>query len=331
MAKIVCLGEIMLRLSVETGIRLNHTQQLEAYYGGGEANVAVSLANYGHQVQFASKIADNGLGQAAERHLRSYGVATDYLLKAQGRMGVYYVEQGNAQRATSVIYDRQYSTFSLMSELEWKLQDLFSDVEIFHISGITPALSEYWKELTIELTKTAKKTGCKVSFDCNYRQSLWSQGEAGAFLKKVLPLVDYCSAGKMDAIYLLGVPETEEDIVYYYQKMQELFPNITAFYSTNRSVHSTCVHELQGTLWLNGKCYTSKNHLIDPIVDRIGGGDAFTGGILHGLINDYLPIETIEFATGASVLKHSVKGDCNQFTEEEVVSFIQSSTATIKR
>ncbi|MBX8936474.1 sugar kinase [Enterococcus gilvus] len=331
MAKIVCLGEIMLRLSAEAGTRLHQAQQLDVFYGGGEANVAVSLANFGHQVQFVSKVADNGFGQGAERHLRSYGVKTDYLLKGDGRLGAYYVEQGTGQRATSVIYDRQNSAFALMNELEWTINELFSEVDLFHISGITPALSEQWQILTLEVIKAAKKAGCKISFDCNYRQNLWSQEAAGTFLSKVLPLIDYCSAGKMDAIYLLGIPAGGSDAAYYYQKMQELFPNITAFYSTKRIVHSTCVNELQGTLWLDGVCHTSKNHQIDPIIDRIGGGDAFTGGILHGLLNDRSPDEIIEFATAASVLKHTVKGDCNQFSESEVWKFVQSDSAKIER
>lgn len=331
MAKVVCLGEIMLRLSAEAGVRLRQTQQLEVFYGGGEANVAVSLANYGHQVQFVSKVADNGFGQAAEQHLRSYGVATDYLLKAAGRLGTYFVEQGTSQRATSVIYDRQDSVFARMTEPEWEMSALFNKTELFHISGITPALSPQWQTLTLELIRAAKSAGCKVSFDCNYRQNLWSPQAAAAFLKKVLPLVDYCSAGKLDAIHLLGIPEVDTDITYYYQKMQKLFPNIEAFYSTNRIVHSTCVNELQGTLWLKGSCYTSKNHLVDPIIDRIGGGDAFTGGILHGLLKGNPAIEVIEFATAAAVLKHSVKGDCNQFNEAEVLQFSQSNSAAIKR
>lgn len=331
MAKVVCLGEIMLRLTAEAGVRLKQTQQLEVFYGGGEANVAVSLANYGHNVQFVSKVADNGFGQAAEQHLRSYGVATDYLLKAAGRLGTYFVEQGTSQRATSVIYDRQDSVFARMTESEWEMSALFNKTDLFHISGITPALSPQWQTLTLALIRAAKSARCKVSFDCNYRQNLWNQQAAAAFLKKVLPLVDYCSAGKLDAIHLLGIPEADTDSTYYYQKMQELFPNIKAFYSTNRIVHSTSVNELQGTLWLKGHCYTSKNHRIDPIIDRIGGGDAFTGGILHGFLKGNPANEVIEFATAAAVLKHSVKGDCNQFSESEVLQFSRSDSAAIKR
>ncbi|MGO3790230.1 MAG: sugar kinase [Enterococcus gilvus] len=331
MAKVVCLGEIMMRLSAEVGTRLNKAHQFDVFYGGGEANVAVSLANYGHQVQFASKIPDNSFGEAVTQHLRSYGVGTEYLLKGNGRLGSYYVEQGVSQRGTKVIYDRSTSAFAQMAAVEWVGPELFDGADIFHISGITPALSESWQQLTLELVQQAKKAGCNISFDSNYRKNLWTQKEAGAFLRKILPFVDYCSAGKLDAIHLLGIPETDASITYYYQKMQEMYPAIKAFYSTHRQVHSSSVNELQGTLFAGVACYTSKQHMIDPIVDRIGGGDAFTGGILHGLLKERSPEEIIEFATAASVLKHSVKGDCNQFSEKDVLTFAESESAKIER
>ncbi|MBO0472155.1 2-dehydro-3-deoxygluconokinase [Enterococcus sp. DIV0840] len=333
MAKVICLGEIMMRLSTNPGIRLNRTNQLDVYYGGGEANVAVSLANYGHQVQFASKVSDNDFGQAVEKHLNCYGVSTNHLLKGQGRLGTYYVEQGIGQKATSVIYDRKGSAFASMKELEWNVSGLFEEVDLFHISGITPALSKPWQQLTLELVKVAKSKGCKVSFDCNYRQNLWSQKEAGDFLLEILEYVDYCSAGKLDAVHLLGIPEQSAgaDIAYYYQQMNRMFPKIESFYSTNRIVHSTSCNELQGTLWIAGKCYTSKNYKIDPIIDRIGGGDAYSGGIIHGLLLENSLQATVEFATAASVLKHMLKGDCNQYTESEVSMFLEQDSAKINR
>ena len=333
MARVVCLGEIMMRLSTNPGIRLDRTNQLEVYYGGGEANVAISLANYGHQVQYASKVPNNSFGQAVAQHLSSYGVLTNHLLKNQGRIGTYYVEQGIGLQATNLIYDRQGSVFADMKELDWNVSKLFEGVAVFHISGITPALSKQWQAFTIKLVKAAKSKGCKISFDCNYRQNLWSQKEAGDFLVEILAYVDYCSAGKLDAIHLLGIPEQsiDTDIYYYYQQMNTRFPNIKAFYSTNRTVHSTSCNELQGTLWLAGKCYTSKNYKIDPIVDRIGGGDAYSGGIIHGLLMQKSPQETVEFATAASVLKHMIKGDCNQFSEAEVIKFLKQDSAKINR
>ncbi|MGM0214106.1 sugar kinase [Enterococcus sp. AZ109] len=331
MAKIVCLGEIMMRLTAEAGTRLNQASQLAVYYGGGEANVAISLANYGHQVSYASKVADNAFGQAVKNHLRSYGVSIDFLLSGTGRLGTYYVEQGIGQKATKVVYDRQGSVFALMDELEWDLKELFAGIDVFHVSGITPALSGNWRQLTLQLMQAAKAAGCKVSFDCNYRQTLWSQEDAGEFLQQALPYVDYCSAGRLDAIYLLGIKEVDAEVAHYYQAMQQLFPTIDVFFSTNRKIHSTSVNELQGTLWFEGQCYTSKNYGIDPIVDRIGGGDAFTGGVLHGLLSGKAAQETIEFATAASVLKHFVNGDCNQYTEAEVIQFANSDSAKISR
>lgn len=333
MARVVCLGEIMMRLSTNPGTRLDRTNQLEVYYGGGEANVAISLANYGHQVQFASKVPNNRLGQAIAQHLHSYGVFTSHLLENQGRIGTYYVEQGIGLQATNVIYDRQGSVFADMQELDWNVSELFEGADIFHISGITPALSRQWQVFTIKLVKAAKNQGCKVSFDCNYRQNLWSQKEAGDFLVEILAHVDYCSAGKLDAIHLLGIPEEsiDTDIRHYYQEMNARFPTIKAFYSTHRTVHSTSCNELQGTLWIEGQYYSSKKYKIDPIVDRIGGGDAYSGGMIHGLLAQKSPQETVEFATAASVLKHMIKGDCNQFCEAEVIKFLSQDSAKINR
>ncbi len=328
---VVCLGEIMARFSTAAGTRLQQATQLEIHYGGGEANVAISLANYGHPVSFASKVPENSLGSAVKKHLRSYRVATDHLLSGAGRLGSYYVEQGIGERAAQVTYDRQYSAFALMEESEWSLPELFADAELFHISGITPALSPQWKKLTLQLLQAAKKAGCKINFDCNYRASLWAQEEAGRFFTEVFNYLDYCSAGALDAIHLLNVASETDDLSECYRKMQSQFPNIEVFYSTRRTVHSASANDLQGTLWHAGNLYTSKIHAIDPIVDRIGGGDAFSAGILHGILTKKDWQTTVDFATAASALKHTVKGDCNQFDQTEVMEFLQSQTARIKR
>lgn len=331
MAKVVCLGEIMQRLTTQAGIRLNQADQLAVYYGGGEANVAISLANYGHQAIFASKLPNNPFGKAVEGHLKNYGIITEFLLKGTGRLGTYYVEQGIGQKATKVVYDRNYSTFALMEEVEWDMPSLFRGVDLFHVSGITPALSATWQKQTIELMRAAKVAGCRISFDSNYRQTLWTQKAAGAFLQEALPYVDYLSAGPLDAIHLLGIPEKSRAADSYYLEMQRMFPNIAAFFSTKRVVHSASSNELQGNLWISGECYQSKNYVIDSIVDRIGGGDAFTGGILQGLLTNEPPQEIIDFATAAAVLKHFVKGDCNQFSQVEVRAFLENDSGKINR
>ncbi|MDR1606172.1 MAG: sugar kinase [Streptococcaceae bacterium] len=334
MAKVVTLGEIMLRLSTEVGTRLSQTAQFAAHYGGGEANVAISLANYGHEVAFATKLPDNSLGEAVLRHLRGAQVQTDYILKGGARLGTYYLETGVGERAAKVIYDRAGSSFATVSDNEWADLDLFADVDIFHISGITAALSEDWQALTVTLMRQAKAAGCRISFDVNYRGNLWSQAAAGRALETILPEVDYCSAGEMDALYLLGIPAYQGDgngLVYYYQAIQERFPNIQVLYATKRQVHSASHNVLTGTLWLGGNYFESKAHDIDPIVDRVGGGDAFSAGVLHGLLAGHDGQAIIEFATAASALKHTVSGDDNQFSLAEVSAFVTSGSGKIVR
>lgn len=335
MAKIVTLGEIMLRFSTAEGIRLNDSSSLAAHYGGGEANVAISLANYGHDVAFASKVPNNSLGTAVSQHLRKFGVSTEFLLKGGPRLGTYYMESGVGERPASVIYDRAGSSFAEMKAIEWATADLFAGVDVFHISGITPALSKTWQLLTLSLIKDAKEKGCKISFDINYRGKLWSQKEAGAVVQQILPHVDYLSAGKLDALYLLGIeasPEnSENELLYYYQAIKTLYPNVQVIYSTKRTVQSASANELIGTLFKENIYYESQLHEISPIVDRVGGGDAFAGGILHSIISQWPAQEIINFATAASALKHTIHGDCNQFTEEEVSNFLAAGSGKIIR
>ncbi|MEI5993823.1 sugar kinase [Candidatus Enterococcus mansonii] len=335
MGKVVTLGEIMLRLSTQTGDRLAQSHSLNVHYGGGEANVGISLANYGHDVMFASKVPDSSLGEAARKHLSRYQVDTRFLLTGGSRLGLYYLETGVGERGASVVYDRAGSSFAQMEEIEWDVAELFREVDLFHVSGITPALSEKWQTMTLELIKQAKKAGCLVSFDSNYRSKLWDQHEAGAVLQKLLPYVDYCSAGKLDGIHLLGITpfqkEQENDSAFYYEEMQRMFPNVRGFYATKREVYSASVNHLVGTLWLDGQYYESAVHEIDPIVDRVGGGDAFAGGILHGLLEQLPPQKIVNFATAASALKHTVYGDCNQFNTKEVEAFLTADSGKIIR
>ncbi|MEY8446395.1 sugar kinase [Enterococcus ratti] len=335
MGKIVTLGEIMLRLSTKQGTRIDASEQFSAHYGGGEANVAISLANYGHQTVFATKVPNNALGKAVKKHLQCYGVDTQQVLLGGPRLGTYYVEAGVGKRAVSVIYDRAGSSFSQMDHLEWSLAALFKDADVFHISGITPALSKNWAHMTKQVMEVAKEAGCLISFDVNYRGKLWAQQEASKVVTQLLPLVDICSAGKMDALHLLGIkeapPSEKQSLIYYYQEMQKKFPNIQVFYSTNRMVRSASTNELTGTLWMNHEYKESCLHEITSIVDRVGGGDAFAGGVLHGLLTGKAPQEIIDFATAASVLKHTVYGDCNQFSEEEVAQFLACGSGKIIR
>ena len=335
MGKVVTLGEIMLRFSTDEGIRVAQASCLQAHYGGCEANTAVSLANFGHEVVFASKVPNNGLGQAVKKHLQSYGVSCQHLLMNGSRLGTYYVESGVGSRASQVIYDREHSSFAEITADEWS-EELFAGADIFHLSGITAALSEQWQALVIALVKRAKKTGCKISFDVNYRSKLWSQAEASVFLKQILPFVDYCSAGQLDAVHLLNIPRRmftsdQEEISYYYREIQKRYPNIEILYSTKRTVISADRNKLKGLLWVDQEYFESTEYSIDPIVDRIGGGDAFAGGLIHGILSKNYPQKIIDFATAAAVLKHTVYGDCNQFSSDEVEQFSDNPAGKILR
>lgn len=331
MAKVLTLGEIMLRFSTTVGELLPHANHFHAHYGGGEANVAVNLANFGTDVAFATKIPSNPLGEAVKHHLSKYGVKTDRILTGGNRLGTYYLESGIGQRAASVVYDRADSSFAQVTELEWDIDALFADVTLFHISGIVPAISERWGELILELIHAAKARNIKVSFDVNYRGRMWGYERAIPTLAKIFPLVDYCSAGAMDAKFLMGIESKTETIEDYYEKMSELYPNIEVFYATKRTNISSSHNKLQGMIWRAGKIQYSPEFEINPIVDRVGGGDAFTAGVLYGLIEGKPDDYTVTFATAASSLKHTIHGDCNQFGVEVVENFMENRTGQIVR
>lgn len=337
MKKIVTFGEIMLRLSTHTGKRLFQENQLMMHYGGAEANVAASLSRFGHNVYFVSKVPENQLGDAVESHLRAYGVQTDYLLKGGERLGTYYVESGSGPRSSQVIYDRAYSSISQLAAGEIDFDEIFSNADLFHVSGITAALSPALREITLLALKKAKDKGLTTSFDFNYRAKLWSQKEASEAIKTMLPYADICSCGELDAINLLGIEKADESLEkaaqlkYYYSKIQEMYPNIRFMSSTFRNVISASTHTLQGNFYTNGELYQSRVYNIDHIVDRVGGGDAFASGILHGIMEGMPPQELISFATAASVLKHTVEGDVNIFSAQEIETFMKNEPGKIVR
>ncbi|NHM32289.1 sugar kinase [Neobacillus terrae] len=337
MKKIVTLGEIMLRLSTNHGERLFQSDQLSLHYGGAEANVAVALANFGYEAYFVGKVPNNPLGLAAERHLRSFGVNTGYLLKGGERLGTYYLETGAGARSAQVTYDRKHSSFSQLTVDEVSFAEIFQGAELFHVTGITPALSNPLKEVTLLALMKAKELGVTTSFDFNYRSKLWNQKEAAEAITPFLPYVDICSCGGLDALYLLNIQKAdhtfnkEQQLMYYYEKIAEMYPNIKYLYSTFRNVISASNNTLQGNLFLNGTLYQSKEHNIDHIVDRVGGGDAFAAGILYGIIEKMPPQQVITFATAASVLKHTVNGDCSTFSKDEIMAFAESEPGKIVR
>ncbi|WP_078542964.1 sugar kinase [Litchfieldia alkalitelluris] len=337
MKKIVTLGEIMLRLSTHVGERLSQADQLSMHYGGAEANVGVSLSQFGFDVYFVSKVPNNALGKAVERHLLSNGVHIDYLVKGGERLGTYYLETGIGERSAAVTYDRKFSSFSHLTVEELDLEAILSEAEVFHMSGITLALSPNLRELALLAMKKAKELGVKTSFDFNYRASLWSQEEASLAIKPLLPYTDICFCGDLDAIYLLGIQQADdvlsktEKLTYYYHEIQKRYPNIQFMSSTFRTVLSASDNKLQGNHYTGGTLYQSKEHHISQIVDRVGGGDAFASGVLYGIVEQLPPGQLISFATAASALKHTVHGDANAFSAEEVLKFAGTSAGEIVR
>ncbi|SJZ59571.1 2-dehydro-3-deoxygluconokinase [Pilibacter termitis] len=330
MANIVSFGEILLRLASENHTRFGNDSKLSANFGGSEMNVGVSLSHFGHNVRVASVLPKNRIGTAVKQFLHSHEVSTEFICESDGRMGIYFVEAGAGNRGGNVIYDRAYSVFSQIKEFPFELAALLKGCDLLFVSGITPALSEELQEMTLSLLQTAKKMGVRVAYDNNYREKLWSTREAAfEMTRKILPYVDILSAGILD-IRAIFQDESIEDLATGYDLLTEKYPNIQAIFSTNRTTHSTEDYELQGNLYVEGKLYQTEVEKIANAIDRIGGGDAYAAGILHGLINGMENQETVSFGVAATVLKHTVYGDVNLFSEEEVLAFMRGGKG-IKR
>lgn len=334
MAEILTLGEMMLRLSTDLGYLLNSSYKLNVNYGGSEANVASVLANLGHHVRFASKVPDSPLGDAAVRTLHTNHVDTSFVLRGGRRIGVYYLEKGDSLRFSRVIYDRQDSAVSQMDVREWDFDRLFQHVSLFHISGITFALSEKWSHFGQELVKAAYDRGIPVSFDINFRQKMWSLEHAKASICPILPMVSYCCANYLDAHNFFKVDASiarADNMEACYREISGRFPHMKALYATDRHVFSTSDNNLQGMLWKDGRFVTSKNYQLLPIVDRIGGGDAFVAGMLHGILSGMEPEQTVRFGTATALLKHTVNGDWIPISERDVLEWLDAPDGEVKR
>lgn len=310
----------MLRLSPPGFQRFTQASSFDAIYAGSEANVAVSLAQFGTPVDYITRLPASDIGDACRRFIAQYGVNTSKIVRGGDRLGIYFLETGAAQRGSKVVYDRANSSIAAIEPgmIDWK--SVFADADWFHWSGITPALSKGAADVSLEAAKVAKEMGLTVSCDINYRAALWKWGKAP---REVMPeLLSYC-----DVILGLGKPEVKMifgiDCPDSHAKMCEeisaVLPNVKSLAITFRDSYSASHNGLTGALWQAGKVYTSNSYDITTIIDRIGGGDAFTAGIIYGLKslgNDLQ--ETIELAVAASVLKHSIPGDFNLVSIDEV-------------
>ncbi|WP_196000903.1 sugar kinase [Clostridium sp. 1001271B_151109_B4] len=332
--KILGFGEIMLRLTPPNNQKIIQSDSFEAVYSGGEANVIASLAILGHDTKFITKLPDNYLGKKVISKFRSYNVNVEDIIIGQGRLGVYYSEIGHGLRSTEVIYDRKYSAISMAKKEEFNIKNMLKGVGLVHLSGITPALSSNLKELIIDIVKECKNQGILVSYDSNYRSKLWSIDEAREVLEEVLPYIDFAFLGYLDMINILKFEdenlEFEERLKYHYENLFKKYPNLRFASCTKRTVNSINNNTLQGYLFDGNNLFKSNKYTFD-ILDRVGGGDAFTAGILHGVLNEMENERIVEFGTCASALKHSIIGDINIIDEDTINSFIDNGLCNVKR
>lgn len=323
--KVVCLGEIMLRLTPPDYKRIVQTDQLNVDYGGAEANVCVSLANYGIDSVFLSKVPDNALGQSAVNALRRFGVNTDNVIREGERLGIYYCENGASQRPSNVIYDRKYAAITTIDTNEFDWEKIFDGTDWFHFTGITPALSDDVAALTHSAVKIAKSKNIKVSCDLNYRKKLWSREKAGEVMRKLMPYVDVCIANEEDAEMMFGIQSGEnfekgEININSFQKVAEQLMkkfDLEIVGSHIRYSYNASQNGWQVALYDGNQFVTSKKYDIQ-IVDRVGGGDSFASGLIYSLLSDKSLQEAAEFGAAASCLKQSIPGDFNHVSVTEV-------------
>ena len=326
MAKIVTLGEIMLRLSPEGNERFIQSDSFRIIPGGGEANVAVSLANYGHEAYFVSKLPKHEIGQIALNALRRYGVNTDFIARGGDRVGLYYAETGASMRPSKVIYDRAHSAIAEADAADFDFDKIMEGAQWFHWSGITPAISDKAAELTKLACEAAKRHGVTVSVDLNFRKKLWTSEKAISVMRPLMKYVDVCIGNEEDAQLCLGFkPDADveggktdaEGYCGIFQGMMKEF-GFKYVVSTLRESLSATHNGWKALIYDGKEFYQSKHYDINPIIDRVGGGDSFSGGLIHGLLTKETQAEALEFAVAASALKHTIPGDFNLMSKEEV-------------
>lgn len=335
MNKVVTFGELMLRLEPENYLRLVQSEKFESTFGGAEANVAVSLANYGVDVAFVSKLPEHEIGQMAINSLRKYGVDTSLIVRGGNRVGIYYCEKGASQRPSKVIYDRVHSAIAdaKMSDFSWN--KIFKGVKWFHFTGITPALSDGMAKITLKAVKEAKKRSIIVSCDLNYRKKLWNKEKACEVMGEICKYVDYCIANEEDAKDVFGIEADNTDIntgkldrkgyISVAKKLTDKF-NFKGVAITLRESISANDNNWSGMLYIDKEAYFSKKYAMH-IVDRVGGGDSFGGGLIYSLLNNFEPQKSIEFAVAASCLKHSIEGDYNMVLLKEVEALAEGNSS----
>jgi len=330
--KVVTFGEIMLRLSTPMHQRFVQASQFDIHFGGGEANVAVSLAQFGIDSYYVTRLPENEMGEAALNSLRKYGVKTDFIVRGGERLGIYFLETGASQRPSKVIYDRSRSAIAEIAPGMVNWADVFKGTNWFHMSGITPALSQGAAETAIDAVKNAKQKGVTVSCDLNYRKKLWSSELAEKTMSLVMQHVDVVIANEEDAEMVFGIKASGADVhsgkldASRYQSVGEQlmkrFPGVKSVAITLRESISASDNNWSGVFW-DGKKFHQSNKYSMRIVDRVGGGDAFAAGLIYGMLNEKSTQETLEFATASSCLKHTIPGDFNHVSVSEVLALMK--------
>lgn len=329
--RVITFGELMLRLAPQGYMRFIQTDAYEATYGGGEANVAISLANYGLEAAFVSKMPKHEIGQAGVNSLRRYGVDTSFITRGGERVGIYYLEKGASQRPSKVVYDRAGSAIATAEEKDFDWDKIFDEADWFHFTGITPALGDNIAAITLQAVKVAKARGITVSCDLNYRKKLWSKEKACQVMEQLCKYVDVCIANEEDAADVFGIHASGTDVTSghvnhegYKEVAQKLaqrfgFKKVAITLRTSISAND---NKWAAMLYDGKDFYFSKQYNVH-IVDRVGGGDSFGGGLIYACLQDFPAQEAIEFAVAASCLKHSIEGDYNLVTVEEVLKLAQ--------
>ncbi len=323
---IVTFGEIMMRLAPTGYLRIGQTKQLDMTFGGGEANVAVSLANFGKHARFVTGLPENDIGDACVGELRRWGVDVSKIIHRPGRMGLYFCEKGASQRPSKVIYDRADSVVSRLDQNDFDWGTILDGAEWFHFTGITPALSDTLADALLIACRTAKEKGIRISCDLNYRKKLWSREKAGEVMAGLMPYVDLLIANEEDAADVFGIHAEGTNITKgsidlegyrsVARQLTERFGIKTVAITLRESVSASDNH-WSALLYDDGEMYVSKKYSVH-IVDRVGGGDSFAAGLIYGMTEGYNKRDALEFAAAASCLKHSIEGDFNLVSVNEV-------------
>lgn len=337
---VVTLGELMLRLKSPGFERLFQSAVLEASFGGGEANVAASLANFGLFARFLTALPSNQIGNAAITCLKGFNLDTSFIVRKEGRMGIYFLETGSGPRPSQVIYDRAGALIASTSPTDFAWEKIFSDAQWFHITGITPALSQLAAELSITAVQAAKKAGLKVSCDLNYRAKLWKYGKtAPEIMRQLIPMIDVIIANEEDIQMSLGIKIDQKvggqlDRNKFESMGKQVFtefPNVECIGITLRESYSANHNDWSAICLAKHNSdiniFTSKKYTLTDIVDRVGGGDAFASGLIYGLISGMDTQNALEFAVAASALKHTIPGDMNRVSVAEVQQLLKGDAS----